>query len=116
MIDHAGKRTGFFLPPRSRDRFARTLVRESGTTPAYRYLERGSYVVAPGPLPLSGDRYQWLAAPRHQPEASPPRTVALAVMLGAAADTIARADRYGERYPSTGTGCAAEVAEPIPEG
>ncbi|MFC8709747.1 bifunctional DNA primase/polymerase [Streptomyces sp. NPDC057197] len=109
VIDHASKRTGFFLPPRSRDRFARTLTRETGATPAYRYLEHGSYVVVPGPLPLSGDRYQWLAAPRHRPEASPLRTVALAVMLVAAADTVARADRYGERYPSTGTAPAAEA-------
>ncbi|WP_369389749.1 bifunctional DNA primase/polymerase [Streptomyces sp. CG1] len=100
VIDYVAKQTGFFLPTRSRDRFTRTLARETDTPPEYRYLEQGSYLVVPGPIPLSGDRYQWLDAPLRRPEASPLRTIALAVMFVAAADIIARADRYGERYPN----------------
>ncbi|MER6375804.1 hypothetical protein ABT255_47510 [Streptomyces mirabilis] len=51
-------------------------------------------------MPLSGDRYQWLRAPVRRPEANPLRPVALATMLVAAAELVARVDRYGERYPS----------------
>ncbi|MFF3819420.1 bifunctional DNA primase/polymerase [Streptomyces bluensis] len=109
MIDYGAKRMGFFLATRSRERFTRALARETDAPPEYRYRERGSFVVVPGPIPLSGDRYQWLAAPLRRPEASPLRTIALAVMLVGAADVIARADRYGERYPNAQAAYAEDV-------
>ncbi|MFL4907343.1 bifunctional DNA primase/polymerase [Streptomyces sp. MMS24-I2-30] len=114
VIDYAAKRTGFFLPTRSHARFTRALAGETDTPPEYRYLEHGSYIVVPGPFPLSGDRYQWLNAPLRRPEASPLRTVALAVMLVAAADTLARADRYGEQYPNVQAAYAKDVQTEAP--
>ncbi|MEU6174993.1 bifunctional DNA primase/polymerase [Streptantibioticus parmotrematis] len=100
MVDHCSRQLGFFLPTRSRDRFARLVAREAETPPEYRYLDEGSFIVVPGPMPLAGDRYQWLHAPVRRPEASPLRTAALAVMLVAVSLLIERADRYGERYPT----------------
>ncbi|MGW3413728.1 hypothetical protein [Streptomyces sp. NPDC000888] len=49
---------------------------------------------------LPGGRYQWLRVPVRRPEANPLRPVALATMLVAASELLARADRYGEKYPS----------------
>ncbi len=100
LTDRRSRQVGFFLPSRSRERFARFLAREAeNPPPEYRYLDKGSFVVVPGPMPMASDRYQWLRAPARRPEASPLRTAALAVMLVAAAALIERADRYGEKYP-----------------
>lgn len=107
LIDRAARRMGFFLPPTSKDRFARMIAQETDTPPAYRYLQRESFIVVPGPIPLTGDRYQWLRAPNHHPESSPLRTVSLAVMLVASAALMERADHYGEQY--TGAVRASEV-------
>lgn len=74
--------------------------RETDSLPEYKYLDDGSYVVVPGPMPLAGDRYEWLRAPLRRPEANPQRPAALAVMLVAATDLVARVDHYGERYPT----------------
>ncbi|MFP1626605.1 bifunctional DNA primase/polymerase [Streptomyces sp. 5K101] len=100
VLDHKARRVGFFLGSQSREDFAHYLAREGGTPPAYRYLSRGSVVVVPGPMPMSGDRYEWLRAPTRRPMANPLRPVALATMLVASAELLARVDRYGERYPS----------------
>ncbi len=110
MLDHKAKRVGFFLSSRSQETFAHFLGRETQTPPPHRYLSLGSAVVVPGPMPLSGDRYQWLRAPVRRPEANPLRPVALATMLVAAAELVARVDRYGEQYPSP-----AAVAMALPE-
>ena len=96
MADWASGLVGFFLPPRSRERFARLVANETDNPPKYRYLDRGSYVVVPGPQPLSGDRYVWLAAPTRCPASAPIRRAALAVMLVASASLVERAERYGE--------------------
>jgi hypothetical protein len=96
MVDWAVRRMGFFLPPRSRDQFVRTLTRETKCPPEYRYLTTGSFVVVPGPLTLSHDRYEWLNPPTHGLNQSPLQTVALAVMLAASAALIESAERYGE--------------------
>ncbi len=116
MVDYAAKQMGFFLSTRSRERFARAVARETDTPPEYKYLEQGSYVVVPGPMPLSSDRYQWLVAPTRRPEASPLRTIAVAVMLVAAADLLARADRYGEQYPNVEAAYAEDVQEVAAHG
>lgn len=100
VLDHKARRVGFFLGSQSREDFAHYLAQEHGTAPAYRYLSRGSAVVVPGPMPMSGDRYEWLRAPTRRPMANPLRPVALATMLVASAELLARVDRYGERYPS----------------
>ncbi|MBQ1092064.1 bifunctional DNA primase/polymerase [Streptomyces sp. B93] len=100
LLDHRARRVGFFLGSQSLKDFTHYLTREEGTPPAYRYLGRGSVVVVPGPMPMSGDRYEWLRAPTRRPMANPLRPVALATMLVAAAELLARVDRYGERYPS----------------
>jgi hypothetical protein len=100
MIDHGSRQMGFFLNSHWCERFARFVGRETDTPPSYRYLSEGSFVVVPGPMPLSRDRYQWLNAPIRRPEANPLRPAALAVMLVAAADLIVRADSYGQQYPT----------------
>ncbi|MFJ9804635.1 hypothetical protein [Streptomyces wuyuanensis] len=66
-----------------------------------------SAVVVPGPIPLSGDRYQWLRAPMRRPEANPLRPVALATALVASAELLARIDRFDERYPTPYAAVAA---------
>lgn len=71
---------------------------DTDTPPPYEYLGENSLVVAPGPVPMSGDRYQWLRAPMLPPEAHPVCVAALAAVFVAAADLIARADSYGEQY------------------
>jgi hypothetical protein len=96
--DWAARRVGFMLPPDSRDRFRRVLARETNSQLAYRYLDAGSVVVVPGLLTLTGDRYEWLAPPVDEMNASPVRAVALAVMLAASADLISRAQHFGEAY------------------
>lgn len=100
--DHKARRVGFFLGARSSETFAHYLVREADTDapPSYRYLGKGSVVVVPGPMPMVGDRYQWLRAPTRPPIVNPLRPVALVTMLVASAELLARVDRYGERYQS----------------
>lgn len=95
-IDRAAKKVGFFLPPDSREWFRRQMTCEASAPPDYHYLDLGSVVVVPGPMSLPGDRYEWLRAPLRQPEATPVRAVALALMLVASAELLARADRYGD--------------------
>ncbi|WP_330175082.1 bifunctional DNA primase/polymerase [Streptomyces sp. NBC_01498] len=112
LADRAGRQLGFFLPPKSKDRFERAIARETEAPPTYRYLQRESFIVVPGPISLAGDRYQWLRAPHHPPEPSPLRTVSLAVMLVASAALMERADCYGEEYSDAGAG---EVDGLVPE-
>ncbi|MFE2044761.1 hypothetical protein ACFXAZ_28345 [Streptomyces sp. NPDC059477] len=50
----------------------------------------------PGPTPLPGDRHAWLRAPDRRPWAHPLGPVAPATTLVAAAELLARVDRYGE--------------------
>jgi len=96
MVDWAARRMGFFLPAVSGPQFARALGQETDNPPDYRVLSEGSYVVVPGPMALSGDRFEWLNAPVRPQHGSPLQTVALAVMFAAASQLIARADRYGQ--------------------
>lgn len=96
MVDWAARRMGFFLPPASGPHFARVLGQETDDPPAYRVLSERSYVVVPGPMALSGDRFEWLNAPIRPQDCSRQQTVALAVMFAAASQLIARADRYGQ--------------------
>lgn len=96
MVDRAASRMGFFLPPGSQEKFARALARESESAIPYRYLGLGSYVVAPGPLALTGDRFEWLKPPARPQHGSPFQTVSLAVMFAAASFLIDRADHYGQ--------------------
>ena len=110
MIDHAARRVGFFLNSRWQERFVRFLTRATDNPPPYRYLGDNSFVVVPGPMPMSGDRYQWLRAPVRRPEADPLRAVALAFMFVAAADLLARVDHYSEQYPNP-EAATAEVLE-----
>ncbi len=100
LVDHHARRVGFFLNSRWQERFSELVRRTTDAPPPYKYLSEGSLVVVPGPLPMSGDRYQWLRAPLRRPEANPLRPAALATMLVAAADLIARVDHYGEQYPT----------------
>ncbi|MEV5505555.1 bifunctional DNA primase/polymerase [Streptomyces orinoci] len=95
-IDRAAKKVGFFLPPDSREWFRRQVTCETTSPPEYRYLGRESMVVVPGRLSLSEDRYAWLSAPFRQLDANPARAVALALMLVASAELLARAEQYGE--------------------
>ncbi|SFD78196.1 bifunctional DNA primase/polymerase [Streptomyces aidingensis] len=99
MVDWAAKQVGFFLPPGSEVRFEDMLSDAAAEAIGYRYLSEGSHVVVPGPFPLNGDRYTWLFAPSRRPETSPARTAALAAMLVATAELIARVDRHSEQYP-----------------
>lgn len=103
MVDRQAKQVAFLLSSKSRARFARLVSLETTTPPDYRYLDVGSYVVAPGPMPMADDRHQWLRAPTRRPEASPLRTVSLAVMFVAASSLIERADRYGEQCQNADT-------------
>jgi hypothetical protein len=98
-VDYRSRRVGFLVPSGARCRFERWLIGNTLQRPEYRYLELGSYVVLPGPGALSQDRYQWLAAPVRRPESTLRRTAALALMLVAAAETLERADRYGQLFP-----------------
>ncbi|MFI0898052.1 bifunctional DNA primase/polymerase [Streptomyces sp. NPDC020983] len=95
LIDRAARRTGFMVPPDTQGVFERTLARETSEPLPYRYLGDGSYVVLPGPVPLPGDRFEWLNPLKRRQHCSPLQTVALAVMLAASADLIARAEQYG---------------------
>ncbi|WP_322972941.1 MULTISPECIES: bifunctional DNA primase/polymerase [Streptomycetaceae] len=108
FMDWGATCVGFFLPHRSRERFARFLARETDDPPEYRYLDEGSSVVVPGPMPMPTDRHQWLRAPIGRPEVSPLRAVALAVMSVAAAELIAAADRYGRDHPNVEAAYAEE--------
>ncbi|GAB3010100.1 hypothetical protein GCM10023080_090450 [Streptomyces pseudoechinosporeus] len=110
MVDHAAQRVGFFLNSQLRERFVRFLTRASENPPPYKYLSKDAFVVVPGPMPMSGDRYQWLHAPVRRPEADPLRPVALAFMLVAAAELLERIDHYGEQYPNP-EAAAADVLE-----
>ncbi|WP_268983465.1 bifunctional DNA primase/polymerase [Streptomyces fuscigenes] len=112
-VDRAAQQAGFFLPTNSRSRFERCLARETSTSPPYRYMEHGSFIVVPGPMPLATDRHQWLRAPIRRPETSPLRTACLAVMLAATAELIARADHYNEQYPSAAAMWAEENEETV---
>ncbi|MBD0736445.1 hypothetical protein BGM09_25365 [Streptomyces sp. CBMA29] len=96
MVDRGANRMGFFLPAESQQRFEAALSRETATPPQYRILAEGSYVVVPGPMALTGDRFEWLSAPTHSQHGSPLQTVALAVMLAASSELLARADKYGQ--------------------
>ncbi|MFJ4896104.1 bifunctional DNA primase/polymerase [Streptomyces sp. NPDC088788] len=111
VLDYKARRVGFLLGSRSQETFVHYLAQEDGTPPTYRYLGHGSVVVVPGPMPMSGDRYQWLRAPTRRPIANPLRPVALATMLVASTELLIRVDRDGERYPS-----AAALALPNFEG
>ncbi|MEU1625822.1 bifunctional DNA primase/polymerase [Streptomyces sp. NPDC020096] len=111
VLDRAAKQLGFLLPSRSRARFARFVAMETENPPEYGYLDEGSFIVVPGPMPLTDDRFQWLRTPLGRPEGSPLRTVSLAVMLVAAAALIERADRYGEQYPTAESVWSEEAAE-----
>jgi hypothetical protein len=94
MLDRSARRTGFFLPSGQRERFARMVVNETSDAFSYRYLDEGSVIVAPGPMPLSADRYAWLRAPIRRPEATPARVAALAAMLVATSALVDRAEQY----------------------
>lgn len=100
VVDRKAQRVGFFLGSRSRETFTYYLRHETSSPPPHRYLGEGSVVVVPGPIPLSADRYQWLRAPMRRPEANPLRPVALATALVAAAEVLARIDRFDEQYPT----------------
>jgi hypothetical protein len=95
-IDRAAGRTGFLLPSDAWALFDRTVKRETATSLAYDYLSDGSYVVLPGPVPLPGDRFEWLNPLMRPQHSSPLQTVALGVMLAASARLIERAERYGQ--------------------
>lgn len=100
LSDLGSSEVGFLLNVRSRKRFERTVATESeyGDRPGYSYPTKGSSVMIPGPMPLSGDRYQWIAAPARPVEGSPLRAVALAVVLVATTRLLNRFDRYGSEY------------------
>lgn len=100
MADWASRQIGFFLPTRSEKKFAKLVVHESARNnspvPAYRYLSHGGHVVAPGPMMLSGDRYEWLRAPGKRSKQGYLRGSALAAMFVSASALLACADRYSE--------------------
>jgi len=96
VIDHAAGLTGFFFPSGTRELLERTVARETDAPPSYRILSDGSYVVLPGPMPWPGDRFDWLNPLIRPQHPSPLQTVALGVMLTAAARLIARAEQYGQ--------------------
>ncbi|OIJ69199.1 hypothetical protein WN71_003835 [Streptomyces mangrovisoli] len=100
VLDHKACRIGFFLGSRSKEAFVHHLAQETAVPLRYRYPAQGSVVVVPGPMPMTGDRYQWLRAPTRRPIANPLRPAALATMLAASAELLARVDRYSEQYPS----------------
>ncbi|MCH0560006.1 bifunctional DNA primase/polymerase [Streptomyces sp. MUM 16J] len=107
VSDRKAQRVGFFLGSASRETFTYYLERETSTPPPFRYLDQGSAVVVPGPIPLFDDRYQWLRAPTCRPEANPLRPVALATALVASAELLARIDRFDEQYPTPYAAVAA---------
>lgn len=111
ILDRKASRVGFFLGSGSQEPFTHFLGQETAEPPDYRYLGSDSVVVVPGPMPMDGDRYQWLRAPSRRPEANPLRAVALATMVVASAELLARADRYSERYATPYAAVAA-----LPEG
>lgn len=106
-VDRKAQRVGFFLNSQSREAFTHYLQRETKAPPTYRYLDEGSAVVVPGPIPLFDDRYQWLRPPTRRPEANPLRPVALATALVASAELLARIDRFDEQYPTPYAAVAA---------
>lgn len=112
VIDRKAQRVGFFLGSKSHESFTHYLGRETSSPPAHRYLGQGCAVVVPGPIPLSGDRYQWLRAPMRRPEANPLRPVAMATALVASAELLARLDRFDEQYPTPYAAVAALPEEP----
>lgn len=114
MADWGSKQVGFFLPSASSERFAHLLAVETNSPPHYKYLTHGGHVVVPGPMTLSGDRYEWLRAPVRRPEWSALRAAALAAMLVAASLLISRADRYGEESRSMAEG--ERAGEEVPRG
>ncbi|WP_405974014.1 bifunctional DNA primase/polymerase [Streptomyces sp. NBC_00988] len=100
VVDRRAQRVGFFLGSQGREVFTYYLERETSSPPPYRYLDHGCAIVVPGAIPLSEDRYQWLRAPTRRPEANPRRPVALATVLVASAELLARMDRFDEEYPT----------------
>ncbi|WP_206320146.1 bifunctional DNA primase/polymerase [Streptomyces zingiberis] len=100
MADWASHQVGFFLPPRSEKQFANLVHCESARhncpPPAYKYLAYGSHIVVPGPMMLSGDRFQWLRAPGKRSKRGYLRCASLAAMFVAASSLLASADRYNE--------------------
>ncbi|MBD9731606.1 bifunctional DNA primase/polymerase [Streptomyces sp. H28] len=107
VVDRKVQRVGFFLGSQSHETFTHYLERGTSSPPSYRYLGHGSAVVVPGPIPSSGDRYQWLCAPMRRPEANPLRPVALATALVASAELLARIDRFDEQCPTPYAAVAA---------
>ncbi|GAA2071399.1 hypothetical protein GCM10009801_23000 [Streptomyces albiaxialis] len=107
MADWAASMVGFFLPSGSRESFTHMLKNEAAGSLEYRYLDKGSVVVVPGPMPLGGERFAWLHAPVRRPEVTLGRTAAVAAMLVAASVVVSRADRYGQGY--TGGGSESEA-------
>ncbi|MFC8006347.1 hypothetical protein ACFUCH_16075 [Streptomyces olivaceus] len=107
LIDRKTQRVGFFLGSKNEETFTFYLGRETESPPPYRYLGEGCAVVVPGPIPLFDDRYQWLRPPTHRPEANPPSPAALATVLVASAELLARIDRFGEQYPTPYSAVAA---------
>ncbi|WP_461026217.1 bifunctional DNA primase/polymerase [Streptomyces sparsus] len=97
-VDWGSRCVGFFLPSKSLGRFRGMVQGETHDPPQYRYLSEGSFLVVPGPMPLSGDRHTWLRAPMRRPEANPARVAALAAMFVAASTLVSRADRYGQEH------------------
>ncbi|RLL68889.1 hypothetical protein D7M15_20960 [Streptomyces sp. Z26] len=96
MVDHASRQVGFLLPAKSEQRFARLLPEGADDgSPAHKYLGVGGHIVVPGPIALSGDRYEWLRAPVRHSDWSPARIAALAAMFVAAHSLLVRADQYG---------------------
>jgi hypothetical protein len=102
MADRAAGRVGFLLPAGSQERFERSLAQQTEMPPAYRFLSLGSYVVAPGPMALTGDRFEWMNAPVRPQHGSPLQVVSLAVMFAAAALLIGLADSYGQGMSHAG--------------
>ncbi|TKA04561.1 bifunctional DNA primase/polymerase [Actinacidiphila oryziradicis] len=107
-VDQAAKKISFFLEPELRRRFTNYLDAETADPPHHTYLDEGSVVVAPGPMPLSSDRYQWLRAPARPLTGHHLRAAGLAVMLVAAAALIERVDKYDED-------CSAAAVDPLPK-
>jgi hypothetical protein len=93
----------------------RVLARETNSRLAYRYVDAGSVVVVPGLLTFAGDRYEWLAPPVDEMDASPVRAVALAVMLAQGFGVVAwrpdRGDLPVQLCPRNVTGTASKIME-----
>lgn len=96
MADRKAGRIGFFLPVDSQERFSRAVAQNTDAPPEHRFLGEGSYVVVPGPLSLTGDRYEWLNAPFRPQHGSPLQVISLGVMFWAASVIVSLADNYGQ--------------------